>query len=75
MQKNDNDITSSLSEEQYNELKSLVEVDEMKDTMTMDDYIKATEKWRKKLYFTIELHFYRYSSHHQKSTFVCLQSF
>ncbi len=42
----DKDITDGLSNEQLKELKILSEEDEMKDTMTLDEYKKATAQWR-----------------------------
>lgn len=42
----DRDITDDLSEEQLKELKELAEEDETKDTLTLDEFRKATEKWR-----------------------------
>jgi len=44
----DADITDGLSDEQLKELKVLSEEDEAKDTMTLDEYKKATEQWRTK---------------------------
>ena len=42
------DIIDNLSEEQLQELKTLVEEDETKDTQTHDEFKKATDKWRVK---------------------------
>jgi len=42
----DTDITNDLSEEQLKELKALAEEDETKDTHTLDEFKKATDKWR-----------------------------
>lgn len=42
------DITDSLSEEQLRELKTLEEEDENKDTQSLDEFNKATDKWRTK---------------------------
>lgn len=42
----DTDITDDLSEEQLKELKALAEEDETKDTHTLDEFKKATDKWR-----------------------------
>jgi hypothetical protein len=44
----DGDITDNLDEEQLKELKALSEEDNLKDTMSMDEYKKATEQWRTK---------------------------
>ena len=44
----DADITDDLSEEQLQELKTLAEEDEEKDTHTLDEFKKATEQWRTK---------------------------
>ena len=43
------DITEKLSEKQVSELKALAEEDEMKDTMTLDEFKHATHQWRTKL--------------------------
>lgn len=40
------DITDDLSEEQFAELKQLMEEDSFKDTESLEDFQKATEKWR-----------------------------
>ena len=40
------DITDGLSEDQMNQLKTLSEENEMKDTHTLEEYTKMTEKWR-----------------------------
>ena len=42
------DITDSLSEEQLRELKTIAEEDENKDTQSLDEFNKATDKWRTK---------------------------
>ncbi len=42
------DITDSLSEAQLQELKTLTEEDETKDNHTLEEFKKATEKWRTK---------------------------
>ena len=42
----DTDITDDLSDEQLNELKALAEEDETKDTHTLEEFKKATDKWR-----------------------------
>jgi len=42
----DTDITDDLSNEQLRELKALSEEDETKDTHTLEEFKKATEKWR-----------------------------
>jgi DNA topoisomerase VI subunit B len=42
----DTDITDALTEEQLNELKALAEEDETKNTHTLDEFKKATDKWR-----------------------------
>ena len=42
------DITDSLSEEQLHELKTLAEEDDSKDTQSLDEFNKATDKWRTK---------------------------
>ena len=42
------DITDSLSEEQLRELKTLAEEDDTKDTQSLDEFNKATDKWRTK---------------------------
>ena len=42
----DTDITDDLSEKQLNELKALAEEDETKDTHTLEEFKKATDKWR-----------------------------
>ena len=44
----DADITDNLSEEQLHELKTLAEEDEKKDTQSLEDFKKATDKWRTK---------------------------
>lgn len=44
----DTDITCDLSDSQIKELKTLSEEDEMKDSMTLDEYQKATHQWRTK---------------------------
>jgi hypothetical protein len=40
------DITDHLSEEQLKELIELAEEDETKDMHTLDEFKKATDKWR-----------------------------
>jgi hypothetical protein len=40
------DITDGLSEEQLNELKALSEEDETQDIHTLEEFKKATDKWR-----------------------------
>ena len=40
------DITGSLSDEQLKELKQLAAEPDEKDTMTLDEFNKATDKWR-----------------------------
>lgn len=40
------DSTDGLSDEQLKELKALSEEDEEKDTQSLDDFKKATDKWR-----------------------------
>lgn len=42
----DTDITDELSEEQLKDLKALAEEDETKDVHTLDEFKKATDKWR-----------------------------
>lgn len=42
------DITDDLSKEQLQELKTLAEEDEKKDTQSLDEFKKATDKWRTK---------------------------
>ncbi len=42
------DITDQLSSEQLKELEMLVNEDELKDTVTLDEFTKATTKWRLK---------------------------
>ena len=44
----DADITDNLSDEQLKELKALSEEDEITDTHTLDEFKKATQKWRTK---------------------------
>ena len=44
----DVDITDKLSEEQLKELKELAEEDDKKDTQSLEDFKKATDKWRTK---------------------------
>jgi hypothetical protein len=44
----DADITDNLSDEQLKELKALSEEDETTDTHTLDEFKKATQKWRTK---------------------------
>ena len=40
------DVTNDLSEEQLEELKTLAEEDETKDTHTLEEFKKATDKCR-----------------------------
>lgn len=42
------DITDQLNQEQLTDLKSLAEEDETKDTHTLEEFKKATDKWRLK---------------------------
>jgi hypothetical protein len=42
------DITDGLSDTQLQELKALAEEDETKDSHTLSEFKKATEKWRTK---------------------------
>ena len=42
------DITDQLSSEQLKELEMLANEDELKDTVTLDGFTKATDKWRLK---------------------------
>lgn len=42
------DVTGNLSAEQLNELEQLASEPEEKDTMTLDQFNKATSKWRTK---------------------------
>jgi hypothetical protein len=44
----DTDITDGLNEDQLKELRTLAEEDESKDIETLDEFKKATEKWRTK---------------------------
>lgn len=44
----DADIADSLNEKQILELRALSEEDEMKDTMTLDEFKQATQQWRTK---------------------------
>ena len=44
----DTDITDDLSKEQFEELKAIAEEDETKDTLTLDEFKTATDKWRMK---------------------------
>ena len=44
----DADITDDLSKEQLQELKTLAEEDETKDTHTLGEFKKATDQWRTK---------------------------
>jgi hypothetical protein len=44
--KDNADIIDDLSEEQLQELKTLIEEDDLKDTQTLEDFKKATDKWR-----------------------------
>jgi succinate dehydrogenase flavin-adding protein (antitoxin of CptAB toxin-antitoxin module) len=41
------DITDGLSDEELEELRQLIEEPDDKDTMTWEEYKKATEKWRR----------------------------
>ena len=49
------DITGCLSDEQLKELKQLAAETDEKDTMTLDEFNKATDKWRKDKSFVAEL--------------------
>lgn len=40
------DITNDLSEAQFEDLQALSEEDEAKDTHTLEEFKKATDKWR-----------------------------
>ena len=42
------DITDSLSPDQLKELEKLASEPDEKDTMTLDEFNKATDKWRTK---------------------------
>ena len=42
------DVTEGLNNNQLKELKALSEEDEMKDTITIDEYKNATAQWRTK---------------------------
>lgn len=42
------DITDQLSSEQLKKLEMLANEDELKDTVTLDEFKKATDKWRLK---------------------------
>jgi uncharacterized protein YbaP (TraB family) len=42
------DITDSLSDEQINELEKLASEPDEKDTITLNEFNKATDKWRTK---------------------------
>ena len=44
----DTDIVSDLNQEQAKELNELSEEDDTKDTETLDEFKKATGKWRTK---------------------------
>ena len=44
----DTDITDKLSEDQLKELKGLAEEDDEKNTQSLVDFKKATDKWRTK---------------------------
>jgi len=44
----DTDITDDLTSKQLKELKTLAEEEETKDTMTLDEFKQATQKWRTK---------------------------
>ncbi len=50
-----NDITDQLSSKQLKELEMLATEDDLKDTVTLEEFKKATEKWRSKL----QIPFYR----------------
>ena len=41
-------IADNLNEKQILELRALSEEDEMKDTMTLDEFKQATQQWRTK---------------------------
>lgn len=42
------DITDNLTEVQLQELNDLAAEDDLKDTQTLDEFKKATDKWRTK---------------------------
>ena len=44
----DADVTDNLSAKQIKELKELATEPDEKDTMTLDEFNKATDKWRTK---------------------------
>lgn len=44
----DADVTDSLSDEQLKELEQLAEEPDEKDTVTLSEFNKATDKWRTK---------------------------
>ena len=44
----DADITDNLTEAQLQELNELAAEDDLKDTQTLDEFKKATDKWRTK---------------------------
>ena len=44
----DSDITDNLSEEQLKELEKLAAEPDEKNTITLDEFNKATDKWRTK---------------------------
>lgn len=44
----DKDIIDDLNEVQKNELKKLSEEDDLKETITLDEFNEATKKWRTK---------------------------
>ncbi|MEP7255059.1 MAG: hypothetical protein ABI666_04740 [Ferruginibacter sp.] len=44
----DADITDNLTEVQLQELNDLAAEDDLKDTQTLDEFKKATDKWRTK---------------------------
>ncbi len=45
---NDADVTDNLSAKQVKELEELASEPDEKDTMTLDEFNKATDKWRTK---------------------------
>ena len=45
-QKAGTDVTDNLTDVQLEELKVLAEEDEQKDTQTLEEFKKATDKWR-----------------------------
>lgn len=42
------DVIDDLSEEQFRELKALADEEDTKDTHTLEEFKKATDKWRMK---------------------------